>query len=139
VLLLETFVDPRRFRGTVYRAANWLHVGDTKGFRRTGKGYSAKTHPPKNAQKVLTTNRGHWSIENSCHYILDWNYDEDRRRISAGYGPENITRLRRFAIGLIKSRGVHSVAQKMRQLTRSVRMVLDYLKMTNHACPSPCP
>ncbi len=47
VLLLETFVDPRRFRGTVYRAANWLHVGDTKGFRRTGKGYSAKTHPPK--------------------------------------------------------------------------------------------
>jgi hypothetical protein len=47
VLLLETFVDPRRFRGTVYRAANWLHVGDTKGFRRAGKGYSAKTQPPK--------------------------------------------------------------------------------------------
>lgn len=47
VLLIETFVDPRRFRGTVYKAANWLHVGYTKGFRRTGKGYSAKTHPPK--------------------------------------------------------------------------------------------
>jgi len=24
VLLLETFVDPQRFRGTVYRAANWV-------------------------------------------------------------------------------------------------------------------
>jgi hypothetical protein len=47
VLLLETFVDPRRFRGTVYRAANWLHVGETRGFRRTGKGYSEKTQPPK--------------------------------------------------------------------------------------------
>lgn len=33
----ETFVDPRHFRGTVYRAANQLYVGDTKGFRRAGK------------------------------------------------------------------------------------------------------
>ena len=47
VVLLETFVDPQRFPGTVYRAANWLHVGQTKGFRRTGKGYSAKIHSPK--------------------------------------------------------------------------------------------
>ena len=47
VVLLETFVDSQHFRGTVYRAANWLYVGETKGFRRTGKGYSAKTHSPK--------------------------------------------------------------------------------------------
>jgi len=46
-VLLETFVDPRHFRGTVYKAANWLHVGDTKGFRRTRKGYSAQVHSPK--------------------------------------------------------------------------------------------
>jgi len=47
VVLLETFVDPQRFRGSVYRAANWFHVGESKGFRRNGKGYSAKTHSPK--------------------------------------------------------------------------------------------
>ena len=47
VVLLETFVDPRHFRGTVYKAANWLYVGDTKGFRRTRKGYSAQIHSPK--------------------------------------------------------------------------------------------
>ena len=47
VLLLETFVDPHRFRGTVYRAANWLYVGDTKGFRRTSHGYSATAGLPK--------------------------------------------------------------------------------------------
>jgi len=29
--LVETFVDPARFRGTCYRAANWLHVGQTAG------------------------------------------------------------------------------------------------------------
>ena len=47
VVLMETFVDPRHFRGTVYKAANWLYVGDTKGFRRTGKGYSSKPRSPK--------------------------------------------------------------------------------------------
>jgi uncharacterized protein DUF4338 len=30
-LLLETLVDTQRFRGTCYRAANWLHVGQTSG------------------------------------------------------------------------------------------------------------
>ena len=37
------------------------------------------------------------------HYIIDWNYDEDRSRIRTGFGPENITRLRRFAVGILKS------------------------------------
>jgi len=30
-LLLETLVDTRRFRGTCYRAADWVHVGQTAG------------------------------------------------------------------------------------------------------------
>jgi hypothetical protein len=30
-VLLETFVDQERFLGTCYRAANWVHVGETKG------------------------------------------------------------------------------------------------------------
>src|SRR5436853_1233776 len=47
VLLLETFVDPQRFRGTVYRAANWVYVGNTKGFRRTRRGYTATPQSPK--------------------------------------------------------------------------------------------
>lgn len=32
-VLLETFVDPKRFCGTSYRAANWIHVGQTSGRR----------------------------------------------------------------------------------------------------------
>src|SRR4030042_920733 len=47
VVLLETFVDPQRFQGTVYKAANWLYVGDTKGFRRTRQGHTATALPPK--------------------------------------------------------------------------------------------
>ena len=30
-VLMETFVESQRFHGTCYKAANWIHVGDTKG------------------------------------------------------------------------------------------------------------
>lgn len=37
VVLLETFVDVSRFRGTCYRAANWRYVGRTKGRSRNDR------------------------------------------------------------------------------------------------------
>jgi len=97
-------------------------------------GITSRTPNEANPERLLRVNRGHWTIENSCHYILDWNYDEDRSRIRTGYGPENITRLRRFAIGIIKSKRVRSVAQKMRELTHNIRLVFDYLRMTKNSC-----
>ena len=109
--------------------------------KKTGKyscdiafGITSRDKAQADAQLLLAINRGHWVIENSCHYILDWNYDEDRSRIRTGYGPENMTRLRRFAIGVIKAKGVTNVAQKMRQLTRNVRLVFHYLRMTINSC-----
>ena len=109
--------------------------------KKTGKhsreiayGITSRTPEQADPRRVLATNRGHWSIENSCHYIIDWNYDEDRSRIRTGNGPENITRLRRFAISIIKLKGARSVAQKMRQLSRNVRLVLDHLRMTKNSC-----
>ncbi len=82
---------------------------------------------------ILRSNRAHWCIENSCHYILDWNYNEDRCRIRTQYGPENITRIRRFAIGVIKAISLKGVAETMRDLTMNVRLVFDYLKMTKNS------
>jgi hypothetical protein len=34
ILLLETFVEQQRFAGTCYKAANWIHVGQTTGRTR---------------------------------------------------------------------------------------------------------
>lgn len=47
LLLIETFVDPRRFYGGVYRAANWIELGMTRGHRRTRAGYSTTIDAPK--------------------------------------------------------------------------------------------
>ena len=37
IVLLETYVDRQRFRGTCYRAAGWMHVGTTTGRSRNDR------------------------------------------------------------------------------------------------------
>ncbi|MDX2300157.1 MAG: ISAs1 family transposase [Xanthomonadaceae bacterium] len=41
LLLAETFIDPQRFAGTCYRAANWIEVGATRGFAKSNTTYVA--------------------------------------------------------------------------------------------------
>ena len=40
-------MDPARFHGTVYRAANWIEAGLTRGFVRHGRGYVANERPKR--------------------------------------------------------------------------------------------
>ncbi len=65
-------------------------------------GIRSRSEEETDAEKILKTVRAHWSSENSCHFILDWIYDEDRCRIRTGHGPENATCLRRLAISIVK-------------------------------------
>ena len=48
IYLLETFVDPERFRGTCYRAANWIVVGKT-----TGRGKDSQSKQPNRSIKQV--------------------------------------------------------------------------------------
>ena len=49
IYFLETFIDPARFRGTCYRAANWRVLG-----RTTGRGHNALTmRPTRPVKEVL--------------------------------------------------------------------------------------
>jgi hypothetical protein len=48
VYLLETFIDPDRFAGTCYRAANWIYLGLT-----TGRGKDDQTNRPNRSLKQL--------------------------------------------------------------------------------------
>lgn len=44
VVLAETFVDPRRYAGTCYRAAGWVTLGRTQGFARHCHGWTYHGH-----------------------------------------------------------------------------------------------
>lgn len=112
-----------------------LHKKSGSVSREIAYGVTSRTMDQANPRRILEVNRGHWAIENRCHYVIDWNFDEDRSRIRKGHGPENVSRLRRFAVGVIQfiSKGNTSVAEKMQQLNRNTRLVFDYLRMTNNS------
>jgi len=48
IYFLETFVDPGRFKGTCYRAANWTYLG-----RTTGRGKDDRTNRPNRPRKDI--------------------------------------------------------------------------------------
>jgi hypothetical protein len=48
IYYLETFTDPERFRGTCYRAANWIPLGLT-----TGRGKASNSHRPNRSRKQV--------------------------------------------------------------------------------------
>ena len=108
--------------------------------REIALGITSRTPQQASPQRVLAVNRALWSIE-SVHYIIDWNYDEDRSRSRTGFGPENITRLRRFAVGILKSfqKPAQSIAAMMCALCFRTRLVFDYLRMTQNSSTGPCP
>ncbi len=128
---------------------NFPHVGQAFLVERTAtEKKSGKTsvehalgitsHGPDTAdpRRLLELNRGHWRVE-SVHNILDNAFDEDRLRIRTGHGPVNTTRLRRFAIGVIRSHSNACVAAAMRRLHRNPRRVFDYLRMTQNSLGHP--
>lgn len=47
VLIVETFVDPERFQGTVYRASGWTELGRTKGHGRQARDFYETHGKPK--------------------------------------------------------------------------------------------
>ena len=47
VQVVETFVDPQRFRGTCYKAAGWQQLGPTQGYERDWQDFYTDTQHPK--------------------------------------------------------------------------------------------
>lgn len=47
ILVVETFVDPERFNGTVYSANGWIELGQTDGWGRCQRDYYVKHDKPK--------------------------------------------------------------------------------------------
>jgi SRSO17 transposase len=62
--LVETFVDPARFRGTCYRAANWHALGQTAGHGKQGRSYVYHGAIKEVYAYVLAPRFRHWL---GCH------------------------------------------------------------------------
>jgi predicted transposase YbfD/YdcC len=72
--------------------------------------------------------RGHWGIENSCHWCLDMTYREDESRIREPHVRENFAWLNRFTLSLLKQHPRRdSVAMKRRACGWNENFLLEVL------------
>jgi predicted transposase YbfD/YdcC len=62
---------------------------------------------PLAAARFLAVVRAHWQIENRLHWVLDVVLDEDLARARKDHAPENLARLRRFALNVLRVNHAH--------------------------------
>jgi predicted transposase YbfD/YdcC len=69
-----------------------------------------------NAQAFGTRVRGHWSIENALHWVLDVALREDESRIRKGHSAENMAVVRHIAMNLLKQEKTLKVGTQAKRL-----------------------
>ena len=70
--------------------------------------------------------RGHWTIENTLHWVRDVTFTEDASRVRTGTAPRAMATLRNLAIGALRLAGITNIAAGLRHIGR------------DPARPSPC-
>lgn len=74
---------------------------------------------PVDVEKFARAVRGHWSVENSLHWVLDVQCGEDRSRARTGHAAVNLATLRRLALNLLKRETTKKRGIKGKQLNAS--------------------
>ena len=72
--------------------------------------------------------RGHWSIENACHWCLDVTFEEDQSRVRQRQLRDNFAWLNKMALSLLKQHpGRQSVAMKRRSCGWSDKFLMEVI------------
>ena len=93
------------------------------------KSFAATLAP--DAKALLKAVRGHWGIENSCHWSLDMTFREDESRIRDQNLRENFAWMNRFLLSLLKQHpSRNSVVGKRRGCAWNDDFLLEVLTGT---------
>jgi hypothetical protein len=84
-------------------------------------GLTSLSSEKASAKDLLRLNRGHWSIENSSHYVRDVTFQEDRSRIRKKSGPQVMATLRNLVLSLMRLLGITNIAQALREFAWNSR------------------
>ena len=71
---------------------------------------------PAEAAPLARIIRGHWTIENGLHWVLDVAMHQDHTRIRTGHAPENLATLHHIALNLLKQERTEKLGIKNKRL-----------------------
>lgn len=96
-------------------AALEAHRG-LNGVETVERRYFISSLPGHVAQRIAQAARLHWNIENELHWSLDVCFGEDLSRARLGNAAENLSRVRRLALTLLKQESTTQVGVKAKRL-----------------------
>jgi len=96
------------------------HSSTQEGQNRVQRSYYMSSLTKARAEELQGYIRGHWAIENSCHWVLDTLFREDHNQTRKRNAAKNLGTLRRIALNALKSAPDHRKRQRKRpsSLTR---------------------
>lgn len=107
-------------------------VREVGGRTSTERRYYISDLDGQDAEAMLGYIRGHWGIENKVHWSLDVTFREDDLRQRVGHSAENLSRIRRLALNLLRQDKSVKVGAKGKRLKACLEE--DYLlKILCHA------
>jgi predicted transposase YbfD/YdcC len=77
-------------------------VREVAGKTSTERRYYISSLSGQKPVTMLSYVRGHWGIENTLHWSLDMSFQEDEARARVGHSAENLSRIRRLTLNLLK-------------------------------------
>ena len=86
-----------------------------------------------NAKRLARAVRGHWSIENSQHWVLDIVFREDDRRQQDRHGAAHLATVRRLAVSLLRQDKTITNGTKAKRMKAALdpNYLLHVLKLAN--------
>jgi predicted transposase YbfD/YdcC len=78
--------------------------------------YFISSLPYKAAQRIAQVVRKHWRVENELHWCLDVCFGEDESRVRIGNAAENLSRVRRIGLMLLKQDTSTKIGIKAKRL-----------------------
>jgi len=98
---VDWFADRQRWVGLSSFACIEC-VREIDGVKQVDRRYYISSFPGRNPYRFMEAIRCHWGIENQLHWSLDVSFGEDQCRARKGNAAQNLGRLRRMALNLLK-------------------------------------
>jgi predicted transposase YbfD/YdcC len=111
---LDWFADRKQWEG-LGSVGMVEAIREIKGQRSVERRYYLSSLKP-DITTFARAVRGHWSVENQLHWVLDVQMGEDASRARSGHAAENLATLRRLALNLLKKDTTTKRGIKTKQL-----------------------